>query len=71
MDDMTNFQRNFSTGEVEIEWQHPLSQDRIPRAARSLRVLSRNAPVAGFDTDRETFFGLYNGMHEPQVVAGG
>jgi cellobiose phosphorylase len=27
--------------------------------------------VAGFDTDRESFFGLYNGMHEPDVVSSG
>ena len=30
-----------------------------------------NAPVAGFDTDRETFLGLYNGWSEPQVAAKG
>jgi cellobiose phosphorylase len=30
-----------------------------------------NAPIAGFDTDRESFFGLYNGFGEPDVVAAG
>ena len=30
-----------------------------------------NAPVAGFDTDRETFFGLYNDWSAPDVVAKG
>jgi cellobiose phosphorylase len=28
-------------------------------------------PIAGFDTDREAFVGMYNGLHEPAVVAGG
>jgi cellobiose phosphorylase len=28
-------------------------------------------PVQGFDTDRESFFGLYNGFDEPQVVLEG
>ena len=32
---------------------------------------SVNTPIKGFDTDRETFFGLYNGFDEPQVVADG
>ena len=30
-----------------------------------------NAPVAGFDTDRESFLGLYNGFGEQQVVSEG
>jgi cellobiose phosphorylase len=30
-----------------------------------------NTPIKGFDTDRETFFGLYNGFEAPQVVAEG
>jgi cellobiose phosphorylase len=28
-------------------------------------------PIKGFDTDRESFIGLYNGFDEPQVVAEG
>ena len=34
-------------------------------------VYAVNAPIAGFDTDRETFLGLYNGFGEPDVVAAG
>lgn len=30
-----------------------------------------NQPVDGFDTDRETFIGLYNGFDEPQAVLDG
>ena len=45
---MTNYQRNFSTGEVEIERrQHAVPQDRIPRAPRPLRVLQRERARRG------------------------
>ncbi|HEY8923468.1 MAG TPA: glycosyl transferase [Polyangia bacterium] len=74
-DDMTNYQRNFSIGEVEID-----RSDRSNTIYHKTEYRERrdhyafyhvNAPVAGFDTDRETFMGLYNGMGEPQVVAKG
>ena len=32
---------------------------------------SVNVPVQGFDTDRETFIGLYNGFDEPDAVLEG
>ena len=38
-DDATNFQRNYSVGEVEVERRRDLPQDRVPRAARPLRLL--------------------------------
>jgi cellobiose phosphorylase len=45
LDDATNFQRNYSIGQVEIsplvvDDKCHLSQDRIPRATQSLRLLS-------------------------------
>ena len=39
LDDMTNFQRNLSTGEVEVDGERHLSQDRVPREAQSFRLL--------------------------------
>ena len=39
LDDATNFQRNYSIGEVEVEDGVDLPQDRVPRAPRPLRVL--------------------------------
>ena len=74
-DDMTNYQRNFSVGEVEVEKTatgHSIYHKTEYRERRDhYAVYHVNAPVAGFDTDRETFMGLYNGMGEPQVVARG
>jgi len=71
LDDMTNFQRNWSTGEVEVEGSTIYHKTEYRERRDHYAFYHVNAPVAGFDTDRETFFGLYNGMHEPEVVAQG
>ncbi len=70
-DDMTNFQRNFSTGEVEIDGSTIYHKTEYRERRNHYAFYSVNAPVAGFDTDRETFLGLYNSPSEPQVVADG
>jgi cellobiose phosphorylase len=69
--DMENFQRNFSTGEVEIEDSVIYHKTEYKERRDHYAYYSVNTPIKGFDTDRETFFGLYNGFEEPQVVAEG
>ena len=69
--DMENFQRNFSTGEVEIEDSVIYHKTEYKERRDHYAYYSVNVPVQGFDTDRESFFGLYNGFDEPQVVAEG
>jgi len=69
--DMENFQRNFSTGEVEIEDSVLYHKTEYKERRDHYAFYSVNAPIDGFDTDRETFMGLYNGFHEPQVVLDG
>ncbi len=69
--DMENFQRNFSTGEVEIEDSVIYHKTEYKERRNHYAYYSVNTPVAGFDTDRETFFGLWNGFDEPQVVREG
>ena len=69
--DMENFQRNFSTGEVEIEGSVIYHKTEYKERRDHYAFYSVNTPINGFDTDRETFFGLYNGFDEPQVVATG
>jgi cellobiose phosphorylase len=69
--DMENFQRNFSTGEVEIEGSVIYHKTEYKERRDHYAYYSVNTPIKGFDTDRETFFGLYNGFEEPQVVAKG
>jgi cellobiose phosphorylase len=67
-DDMTNFQRNFNTGEVEIEDSVIYHKTEYKERRNHYSFYSVNAPMTGFDTDRESFIGLYNGFEQPQVV---
>jgi cellobiose phosphorylase len=69
--DMENFQRNFSTGEVEVEGSVLYHKTEYKERRDHYAFYSVNTPIKGFDTDRETFFGLYNGFEEPQIVADG
>ena len=69
--DMENFQRNFSTGEVEVQGSVVYHKTEYKERRDHYAYYSVNAPIAGFETDRETFFGLYNGFDEPQTVLEG
>ncbi len=70
-DDMTNFQRNFSTGEVEIEKSTIYHKTEYKERRNHFAFYSVNAELAGFDTDRDSFIGLYNGFNNPQVPVSG
>ena len=70
-DDQTNFQRNFSTGEVEVEDGVIYHKTEYRERRNHYAFYSVNHPVAGFDTDRETFLGLYNGFDRPDTVFAG
>lgn len=70
-DDMTNFQRNFSTGEVEIEANVIYHKTEYRERRNHYSFYGVNTPISGFDTDRESFIGMYNGFDNPQVVAAG
>ncbi|MCL2270813.1 MAG: glycosyl transferase, partial [Treponema sp.] len=70
-DDTTNFQRNFSTGEVEIEGSTIFHKTEYKERRDHYAFYSVNADLSGFDTDRESFLGLYNSFGEAQAVFGG
>ncbi|MBN1609389.1 MAG: glycosyl transferase [Polyangiaceae bacterium] len=70
-DDMTNFQRNFSIGEVEVVGSTIYHKTEYRERRNHYAFYHVNAPVEGFDTDRDVFMGMYNGMHEPEVVTEG
>ena len=69
--DMENFQRNFSTGEVEVDGSVIYHKTEYKERRNHYAFYSVNAPVDGFDTDRETFIGLYNEFRDPQNVLSG
>jgi cellobiose phosphorylase len=71
LDDMTNFQRNFSTGEVEVQESVIYHKTEYKERRNHYAFYSVNRPVQGFDTDRESFIGLYNGFGNPDVVMEG
>ncbi len=80
-DDATNFQRNFNTGQVEVEispcdhggdiggiiYHKTEYRERRDHFA----YFACSEPLAGFDTQREKFLGAYRGWHEPIVVEQG
>ena len=79
---MENFQRNWSTGEVEIETApvpagspagltiYHKTEYKERRNHYAYYALT-NAKADGYDTDRESFVGLYNGFEAPQCVMAG
>ncbi len=69
--DMENFQRNWSTGEVEIDGSVIYHKTEYKERRNHYAYYSVNVPVQGYDTDRETFIGLYNGFENPQCVLAG
>lgn len=71
--DMENFQRNWSTGEVEIDQRNVIyhkTEYKERRDHYAFYALT-NRPADGFDTDRESFIGLYNDFSTPQQVKTG
>ena len=69
--DMENFQRNFSTGEVEVDGSTIYHKTEYKERRNHYAFYSVNTPIQGFDTDRETFIGLYNEFRDPQNVLKG
>lgn len=66
--DMENFQRNFSTGEVEVQGSVIYHKTEYRERRNHYAFYSVNVPVSGYDTDRESFIGLYNGFEAPDRV---
>ena len=73
--DGENFQRNLSTGEVEIEQTAAFTaiyhKTEYKERRNHYAYYAVNCPVNGYDTDRESFVGLYNELSEPQAVLDG
>ena len=75
-DDQTNYQRNLNIGEVEVEQDAPNGSAIYHRTEYRERrdhyaVFGVNAKASGFDTDRDTFVGAYNGLGEAAVPRAG
>ena len=87
--DGENFQRNLSTGEVEVEVQRDKEEDQRDKVSSTKEFTAIyhkteykerrnhyayyavNCAAEGYDTDRESFVGLYNELSEPEAVLNG
>ncbi|MDH7487383.1 MAG: glycosyl transferase [Anaerolineae bacterium] len=70
-DDATNFQRNFSTGEVEIENGVIYHKTEYRERRDHFAFFACSEKLAGFDTQRDVFLGPYRGWDKPLAVERG
>jgi len=70
-DDMTNFQRNFSTGQVEVEDGAVFHVTEYRERRNHFAYFACNAKPAGFDTARDAFVGVHEGLDCPRAVLAG
>ena len=71
LDDMTNFQRNYSTGQVEVENGTIFHTTEYRERRNHYAYFSSSEPVSGFDTSRDAFVGVHQGLEAPQAVLQG
>jgi cellobiose phosphorylase len=70
-DDAANFQRNFSTGQVEIEDEVIYHKTEYRERRDHFAFFACSEPLAGFDTQRDVFLGPYRGWDNPVAVERG
>ncbi|MCU7724903.1 glycosyl transferase [Actinoplanes sp. KI2] len=70
-DDATNFQRNFSTGQVEVADGVIYHKTEYRERRDHFAYFACSEPIAGFDTQREAFLGAYRGWDRPAAVERG
>jgi cellobiose phosphorylase len=70
-DDATNYQRNYSTGEVEVEHGVIYHKSEYRERRDHFAYFACSEPLAGFDTQREAFLGAYRGFDRPLAVERG
>ena len=70
-DDMKNFQRLLSCGEVEVIGSTIYHKTEYRERRNHYAIYSVNAPIVGFDTIRDDFLGAYRSAENPEVVENG
>jgi cellobiose phosphorylase len=70
-DDQANFQRNYSTGEVEVDAGVIYHRTEYRERRDHFAYFACSEPLAGFDTQREAFLGPYRGWDRPRAVERG
>ncbi len=70
-EDATNFQRNYSTGEVEVAEGVIYHKTEYRERRDHFAYFACSEPLAGFDTQRDSFLGPYRGWDRPLTVESG
>src|SRR5579859_548453 len=70
-DDAANFQRNFSTGQVEVVDEVIYHKTEYRERRNHFAYFACSEKLAGFDTQRDTFLGAYRSWDNPAAVARG
>src|ERR671918_81331 len=71
LDDATNFQRNYSTGEVEVDDGVIYHKTEYRERRNHFAYFACSTELAGFDTQRDAFLGPYRGWERPLAVESG
>ena len=67
LNDMSNYQRTYSIGEVEVEGSAIYHTTEFRERRDHYTLFGCTRPIDGFDTSRDAFVGVHNGLHEATV----
>ncbi|HNM35745.1 MAG TPA: glycosyl transferase [Anaerolineales bacterium] len=71
MDDSSNFQRNYSIGQVEVVDDIIYHKTEYRERRDHFAYFACSEKLSGFDTQRESFLGSYRGWDNPKAVEAG
>ena len=71
VDDSTNFQRNLNIGELEVENSVIYHKTEYRERRDHYAYYGVNAPIAGYDTDRDAFLGQFGSYQKPKSIVSG
>ncbi len=71
LNDMTNYQRTYSIGEVEVEGSAIYHKTEYRERRNHYTLFGCTRQIDGYDTSRDAFVGVHHGLHDPQAVLAG
>jgi len=71
LNDMTNYQRTYSIGEVEVEGSAIYHKTEYRERRNHYTLFGCTRDIAGYDTSRDAFVGVHHGLHDPRAVLAG
>ncbi|HVU23500.1 MAG TPA: glycosyl transferase [Opitutus sp.] len=71
LNDMTNYQRTYSIGEVEVEGSAIYHKTEYRERRNHYALFGCTRKIDGYDTSRDAFVGVHHGLHDPRAVLSG